>query len=89
MDDQEEVVGSATGLVAPNDTVEVVAMYVTPEARGQGCAGQLLDAVTTAARERGRPADAAGDGGQRAGDPVLHPVRVQADGPVLADGAQP
>ena len=49
----EEVVGTATGLAAQNGTVQVVAMYVEPEARGQGCAGQLLDAVAAAARERG------------------------------------
>ena len=53
MDHNHEVVGTATGLVAPNDTVEVVAMYVAPDARGQGCAGQLLDAVATAAWESG------------------------------------
>ena len=28
-------------------------MYVTPQARGQGCAGLLLDAVAPAARQRG------------------------------------
>ena len=49
----DEVVGTATGLERPDGTVEVVAMYVAPEARGQGCARQLLDAVATAARERG------------------------------------
>jgi GNAT superfamily N-acetyltransferase len=48
----EKVVGTATGL-PQNGTVEVIAMYVAPEARGQGCAGQLLDAVAAAARERG------------------------------------
>jgi GNAT superfamily N-acetyltransferase len=48
----EEVVGTATGL-AQDGTVEVVAMYVAPKARGQGCAGQLLDALAAAARDRG------------------------------------
>jgi GNAT superfamily N-acetyltransferase len=52
-DQRAEVVGTATGVPRPDGTVEVVAMYVAPEARGQGCAGQLLDAVGTAARERG------------------------------------
>jgi ribosomal protein S18 acetylase RimI-like enzyme len=49
----QEVVGTATGLADPNGTVEVVAMYVAPQARGRGCAGQLLDAVAAAARQRG------------------------------------
>jgi ribosomal protein S18 acetylase RimI-like enzyme len=49
----EEIVGTATGLTAEDGTVEVVAMYVAPDARGQGCAGQLLDAVAAAARQRG------------------------------------
>lgn len=49
----EEVVATATGLADPNGTVEVVAMYVAPQARGQGCAGRLLDAVAAAARQRG------------------------------------
>jgi GNAT superfamily N-acetyltransferase len=53
LDSNEELVGTATGLADPNGTVEVVAMYVAPKARGQGCAGQLLDAVAAAARERG------------------------------------
>jgi len=45
--------GTATGLPAADRTVDVVAMYVDPAYRGQGCAQQLLDAVATAARERG------------------------------------
>jgi GNAT superfamily N-acetyltransferase len=49
---QEEVVGTATGLPAADGTVEVVAMYVAPEARGRGCAGLLLDAVAASARQR-------------------------------------
>jgi GNAT superfamily N-acetyltransferase len=49
----EEVVGTATGLPTADGTVEVVAMYVVPEARRRGCAGQLLDAVAEAARQLG------------------------------------
>jgi GNAT superfamily N-acetyltransferase len=45
--------GTATGLPAADRTVDVVAMYVDPKYRGQGCAEQLLDAVAAAARERG------------------------------------
>jgi GNAT superfamily N-acetyltransferase len=52
-DQRAQVIGTVTGLERPPGTVDVVAMYVAPEARGQGCAGQLLDAVAAAARERG------------------------------------
>ena len=45
--------GTATGLPAADRTVDIVAMYVAPEYRGQGCAEQLLDAVVAAARGRG------------------------------------
>jgi ribosomal protein S18 acetylase RimI-like enzyme len=53
LDQRDEVVGTATGVPGPGGTVEVVAMYVASEVRGQGCAAQLLDAVAAAARERG------------------------------------
>ncbi len=51
----DEVIGTATGYVDSADpvTVRLVAMYVRPEHRGQGYAGQLLDGVVTDARERG------------------------------------
>ena len=52
-DQRAEVVGTATGVPRPDGTVEVVAMYVAPEARGQGCASQLLDAVAAGARKGG------------------------------------
>ena len=52
-DQRGEVVGTATGVPRPDGTVEVVAMYVAPEARGQGCASQLLDAVAAGARKGG------------------------------------
>jgi GNAT superfamily N-acetyltransferase len=45
--------GTATGLPAADRTVDVVAMYVDPRYRRQGCAEQLLDAVVAAARDRG------------------------------------
>ena len=45
--------GTATGLPAADRTVDVVAMYVDPAYRGEGCAEQLLDAVAAAARDRG------------------------------------
>jgi ribosomal protein S18 acetylase RimI-like enzyme len=53
VDERDEVVGTAAGLTETDGTVQVVAMYVSPEARGQGCAEQLLDAVALAARQRG------------------------------------
>jgi GNAT superfamily N-acetyltransferase len=51
----DEVEGTATGLRdAPGSgSVRLVAMYVSPEARGTGCAFLLLDAVTEAARTEG------------------------------------
>ena len=53
VDGSDQVVGTATGLPTQDGTVEVVGMYVAPQARGHGCAGQLLDAVAAAARQRG------------------------------------
>ena len=53
MDRRGEVVGTATGLEGREGAVDIVAMYVAPEARGQGCAELLLNAVAAAARERG------------------------------------
>ena len=47
------LVGTATGLAQPDGMVLVIAMYVAPDVRGQGVAGQLLDALAAAARERG------------------------------------
>jgi GNAT superfamily N-acetyltransferase len=52
-DQRAEVVGTVTALERAAGTVEVFAMYVAPDVRGQGCAGQLLDAVAAAARKRG------------------------------------
>ena len=48
-----QLAGTATGLPAADRTVDVVAMYVDPRYRGQGCAERLLDAVADAARDRG------------------------------------
>src|SRR4029453_1082937 len=44
-DDDHALVGIATGLEAGDGDTYVVGMYVAPEARGAGCAHQLLDAI--------------------------------------------
>jgi ribosomal protein S18 acetylase RimI-like enzyme len=43
--DDHALVGIATGLESEDGDTYVVGMYVTPEARGSGCAHQLLDAI--------------------------------------------
>jgi len=45
-DDDHALVGIATGLDTGDGDTYVVGMYVAPEARGSGCAHQLLDAIT-------------------------------------------
>ncbi len=52
-DREGRLVGTATGVPGEDDGYEVVAMFVAPEARGRGCAEQLLDAVAHRAREIG------------------------------------
>jgi ribosomal protein S18 acetylase RimI-like enzyme len=50
--DGDRVVGTVTGLADPEPaqgTVQLVAMYVDPGARGTGCAHRLIDAVVAAA----------------------------------------
>jgi len=53
--DQDEVVGTATGFVDPEDTTTalLVAMYVAPAARGNGIGERLVDAVVASARADG------------------------------------
>jgi ribosomal protein S18 acetylase RimI-like enzyme len=49
------VIGTATGLwTGDDDTVLVVGMYVAAEARGRGCAHQMLDAIAHLASHRQR-----------------------------------
>ena len=53
---QDQVLGTATGFrdpTTPAGSVRLVAMYVSPSARGTGCAFLLLDAVAAAARAEG------------------------------------
>ena len=51
-DDDHALVGIATGLDTGNGDTYVVGMYVAPEARGSGCAHQLLDAIAELAVRR-------------------------------------
>jgi ribosomal protein S18 acetylase RimI-like enzyme len=51
-DDDQALVGIATGLEAGEGDTYVVGMYVAPEARGSGCAHQLLDAIAELATRR-------------------------------------
>lgn len=53
--EDDEVVGTATGFTDPDEpsSVLLVAMYVTPAARGQGIGERLVDAVVGQARADG------------------------------------
>jgi ribosomal protein S18 acetylase RimI-like enzyme len=51
-DDDQALVGIATGLETGDGDTYVVGMYVAPEARGSGCARQLLDAIAELAIRR-------------------------------------
>jgi ribosomal protein S18 acetylase RimI-like enzyme len=51
-DDDQALVGIATGLEPTDGDIYVVGMYVAPEARGSGCARQLLDAIADLAIRR-------------------------------------
>jgi GNAT superfamily N-acetyltransferase len=51
-DDDHGLVGTATGLRTGDGDTLVVGMYVAPEARGNRCAHQLLDAIADQGIER-------------------------------------
>jgi ribosomal protein S18 acetylase RimI-like enzyme len=51
-DDDHDLVGIATGVWTRDGDTHVVGMYVAPEARGLGCAHQLLDAIADLAIQR-------------------------------------
>ena len=51
-DDDHDLVGIATGVWTRDGDTHVVGMYVAPEARGHGCAHQLLDAIADLAVRR-------------------------------------
>jgi ribosomal protein S18 acetylase RimI-like enzyme len=53
-DDDHALVGIAIGLDAGDGDMYVVGMYVTPDARGSGCAHLLLDAIADLATRRHR-----------------------------------
>jgi ribosomal protein S18 acetylase RimI-like enzyme len=50
--DDQVLVGTATGMRTGDGDTLVVGMYVAPEARGQGCAQRLLDAIADLASHR-------------------------------------
>jgi ribosomal protein S18 acetylase RimI-like enzyme len=51
-DDDQALVGIGTGLETGDGDTYVVGMYVAPEARGSGCAHQLLGAIADLATRR-------------------------------------
>jgi ribosomal protein S18 acetylase RimI-like enzyme len=51
-DDDHALIGTASGLGTGDRDTLVVGMYVAPEARGLGCAHQLLDAIADLAIRR-------------------------------------
>jgi ribosomal protein S18 acetylase RimI-like enzyme len=51
-DDDQALVGIATGLDSGDGDIFVVGMYVVPGARGTGCAHRLLDAIADLAIRR-------------------------------------
>ena len=81
--DQDEVVGTATGFVDPEDatTALLVAMYVAPAARGQGIGERLVDAVVAQRpRRRREPGAVARGGDQPRRRAPLHPLRLRPHG---------
>ena len=52
--DEGHVVATVGSLAEEEGTIELVSMWVTPDARGTGVAGLLIDAVVADARDRGR-----------------------------------
>jgi GNAT superfamily N-acetyltransferase len=51
-DNDQALIGTATGLWIGDGDMLVVGMYVAPEARGRGCAHGLLDAIADLAIRR-------------------------------------
>jgi ribosomal protein S18 acetylase RimI-like enzyme len=51
-DEDQALVGIATGVEGPDGDTYVVGMYVAPQARGTGCAHRLLDAIADLAIRR-------------------------------------
>ncbi len=78
--DQDEVVGTATGFVDPEDatTALLVAMYVAPAARSHGIGERLVDAVVASARADGaQPGAVARGGDEPRRRAPLQPLRLR------------
>ncbi|HEX3205768.1 MAG TPA: GNAT family N-acetyltransferase [Propionibacteriaceae bacterium] len=89
-DDDHDLVGIATGVWTGDRDTHVVGMYVAPEARGHGCAHQLLDAIADLAiRRQGQTVAARGGRVQRARRPLLPLVWLCRDRSSAPDGSGP
>jgi len=89
-DDDHDLVGIATGVWTRDGDTHVVGMYVAPEARGLGCAHQLLDAIADLAirRHGKRLVLEVAESNERA-TPLLPLVRICRDRSSAPDGSRP
>jgi GNAT superfamily N-acetyltransferase len=88
-DDDHDLVGIATGVWTRDGDTHVVGMYVAPEARGLGCAHQLLDAIADLAiwRHGKRLVVEVAESNER--HPLLPLVRICRDRSSAPDGSRP
>ncbi len=85
-----EPAGMAGGYQAAPGTVELISMFVRPQARGRGVGEVLTDAVIGWAREWGRDLGApVGDRDQQACPPAVRALRVLGDRRTPAAALQP
>ena len=80
--------GMAGDQAAPG-TVELISMFVRPQARGRGVGEALIDVVIGWARSGTRPRAPVGDRDQQACPPALRALRVLADRRAPAAAVQP
>jgi GNAT superfamily N-acetyltransferase len=89
-DDDQALVGIATGLKMGDGDTYVVGMYVAPEAPGSRCAHQLLDAIADlATRRHGKRFGARGARVQYPRHAVLQLVRIRGDRSATHFGPRP